>query len=202
MKIKMVRGVGVNDADYQVYMYEKVDGKQKQIWICPMYRVWTHMLDRCYSTKLQASYPTYIGCTVVPEWLSFSVFRYWMQSQPWERGYLDKDILAKGNKAYGPDTCVFVSGTLNNFLNDNRAARGQYPVGVSLKKDMGKLQAKCCNPFSAKEEHLGYFDCPDAAHEAWRARKHELACRYADMQTDPRIAAALRTRYIQQEGVQ
>lgn len=61
--------------------------------------------------------------------------------------------------------------------------------------------ARCNNPFTLARECLGFFQDPDAAHEAWRARKHEHACVYADMQTDPRIAKALRARYAQGESL-
>lgn len=194
-KSKLVCGIGVNDADYPVYVCSVIAGKQKNLWTCPFYKVWASMLDRCYSTKSQASKPTYIGCSVAPEWHSFSTFRAWMLVQDWEGKQLDKDMLAPGNKLYGADTCVFVSGQLNKFMTDSGATRGDRPTGVTWRKGSGKFQARCRNPLTKKVEHLGLFDCPNAAHEAWRSRKHELACIYAEMQTDPRISAALRTRY-------
>ena len=197
---KLVRGVGVNDADYQTSISEMIDGRQKRIWRCKLCRVWEGMLDRCYSEKYQAKQPTYVGCEVVEEWLNFSVFRNWMVTQPWEGNELDKDILIPGNKVYGPDTCVFVPCGLNLFMTDRGSLRGEFPIGVCWDKDRGMFIALCRNPFTGKQENLGRFTDPAAAHEAWRKRKHELACRYADMQTDPRIAQALRTRYATPAG--
>lgn len=204
-KIKPVCGIGINDVDYPVSLYAIVCGRKKQVWICPLYRAWKDMLVRCYSEKHHASQPTYIGCSANTEWHSFSKFRAWMLTQDHEGKHLDKDILSPGNKVYGPDTCVFVSQELNTFLTDSAAARGKWPIGVHWSKKTGKLEAGCGNPFTRngllkKNDFLGYFDCPNAAHEAWRQRKHEHACRYADMQTDPRIAQALRTRYAQGES--
>ena len=118
-----------------------------------------------------------------------------MLTQDWNGKALDKDILHPGNKVYGPDTCVFVQTELNNFLTDHGSDRGEYPIGVNWNKRAGKLHARCCNPFTGKRESLGLFSCPGAAHEAWRRRKHELACAYADQQEDPRIAQALRERF-------
>lgn len=192
---KLVYGAGVNDAGYQVYRTSTIDGRRKIMWQCPMYLAWKNMLARCYSTKCHAKYPTYIGCTVAPEWHSFSVFRAWMITQPWEGSELDKDILAPGNKIYSPETCVFVSSQLNMFINDNGAVRGRWPIGVSRQEVGGKLRARCKNPATRKLDHLGMFTDPNEAHEAWRAKKHQHACRYADMQTDQRIAQALRERY-------
>lgn len=46
---KLVFGVGINDADYNVYKTGIVDGKQTVLWICPFYRKWKDMMMRCYS---------------------------------------------------------------------------------------------------------------------------------------------------------
>ena len=49
---KLVRGVGVNDSDYATQKWETigyVNGRQKRklIWMCPFYRTWKSMIDRC-----------------------------------------------------------------------------------------------------------------------------------------------------------
>jgi hypothetical protein len=188
---KLVCGVGTNDADYEVH--PTINGKKV---MCPFYMAWAEMLRRCYSAKFQARRPTYIGCSVAPEWWSFMTFRAWMIEQDWQDRDLDKDLLIPGNKVYSPQTCVFVSNGLNNFANDHAAGRGEFPIGVDWHKQKGKLRAQCRNPFTGKKEHLGLFTCPDAAHEAWRKRKHELALQIAALHADPRIAAALSIRYL------
>lgn len=194
-KNKLVCGVGINDADYVVAL--TANGKQVR---CPFYSAWKSMLERCYSVILRARRPTYIGCSVVPEWHSFMVFKRWMEQQDWQGKHLDKDLLIEGNKVYGPETCVFVGAKLNNFTIDRGAARGQWPLGVSL---CGvKYRADCKNPFNENDVYLGHFTCPHEAHEAWRKRKHELACLLADEQTDQRIAKALRERYAAVQVVQ
>ena len=197
-KNRLVCGVGVNDADYNVYLCEKVDGKSKILWACPYYRTWTSMLERCYSDKYHKRRPTYIGCTVCEEWLTFSNFRNWMVKQDWENNQLDKDLLDIGNKVYGPDSCVFVTQIVNSFLTASGNARGEYPIGAYFNKQKNKFNAQCCNPFTGKREYLGYFNDPDQAHLAWKKRKHELACQLADSEyvTDDRVAKALRTRYL------
>jgi len=192
---KLVRGVGVNDADYPIHICENIDGKWTKVWQCPVYRTWASMLERCYSSAYKAKRPTYEGCTVTPEWLTFSKFREWMLDKDWECKQLDKDILAQGNKVYSPTTCVFVSRQLNTFMADCGAARGRWPIGVHFDKTGGKFMAQCCNPFTGKSEYLGLFTDPEEAHDAWRSRKHELACIYADQQTDERLSDALRNRY-------
>lgn len=189
-KNKLVHGVGINDADYVVQ--PTVNGRRT---CCPFYRVWRGMLERCYSEKYQARQPTYIGCSVCDEWLTFSNFKSWMEQQDWEGKELDKDLLVEGNKVYSPESCAFVDNMTNNFITDNRATRGEWPIGICLHRYAGKFRAYCKNPFTKKQEFLGIFTCPNQAHLAWRNRKHELACQLADLQTDERAAKALRERY-------
>lgn len=200
---KKVHGVGINNADYVVVKYETieyVDGKQKQklVCFCPYYRVWKSMLQRCYSAKYQERNPAYKGCTVSDEWLTFTNFKSWMESQNWEGLQLDKDLLFEGNKVYSAETCVFLTRTVNMFTTDRGTARGELLIGVCCYKAAGKFQSSCNNPFTKKQEHLGYFDCEQEAHEAWARRKLELAQELAAIQTDQRVAKALIDRYSKQ----
>lgn len=196
-KTKLTHGSGINDADYVTQKCETVNGKKKQVWICPFYRAWRDMLKRCYNPKYQERRPTYIDCSVCEEWLTFSNFRAWMEKQVWQDKELDKDILTPGNKIYSPDTCVFVTRQLNSFLIDRAAGRGPFLIGVCWDKRDNKFQSKCCNPFTGKQECLGYFSDEQEAHQAWRKRKHKHALTYADIQYDERIANALKTRFIE-----
>ena len=190
-KTTLVFGIGINDADHSVR--PTINGKQVR---CHYYTTWIDMLKRCYSKKYKESRPTYQGCSVCPEWISFMNFCKWMMTQDWQGKALDKDLLFEDNKVYSPTACAFVDRATNNFTIDSGRSRGEYPLGVSFHKHKGKFIAKCSNPFSKKQEHLGYFTCEHQAHLAWKARKHILACQLADLQTDPRVAAALRTRYL------
>ena len=166
-------------------------------------RLWFGINRRCDpDSDYVKSRPTYQGCR--NEFSSFEEFKQWAESQAgfykkdgkgkfWQ---IDKDLISPGSKVYSPDACIFVPSQLNMFMTDRAAARGEWPIGVSWQKSADKFKAYCRNPFTCKQEHLGMFSDPDAAHEAWRKRKHELACLYAEQQTDPRIAQALRTRYL------
>ncbi|MFK5948813.1 MAG: AP2 domain-containing protein [Methylococcales bacterium] len=163
---KTIHGVGVNDADYIVA--QKIDG---ELVTCPFYRKWTNMLRRCYSQKIHVICPTYIGCTVVNEWLIFSVFKNWMERQDWENKELDKDLLVHGNKVYGPDTCLFVSREINLLLTDSGAIRGKYPQGVCWAKHAGAFVAQIKK--YGKKHYLGLFDTPEKASETYQAAKQE-----------------------------
>lgn len=118
-----------------------------------------------------------------------------MEKQDWEDKQLDKDLLVEGNKVYSPETCVFVSNIVNSFTTDCRASRGEWLIGVNWHKGSCKFVSQCRNPFTKKQEHLGYFTCEVEAHKVWRKRKSELAHELAAIQTDPRVAKALIERY-------
>jgi hypothetical protein len=186
-----VFGVGVNDADYVTR-----PSINRVVVICPFFRFWKDMLERCYSDRLQKIKPTYIGCSVCDEWLVFSNFKMWLENQDWQGMQLDKDIIKEGNKVYSPQSCALVDKATNVFVIGSDSRRGEWPIGVCWHKKRRKFQANCKNPFTKKLEHLGYFECPNKAHLAWKKRKHELACRMADLQKDARVSQALRTRYL------
>ncbi len=167
---RIVCGCGVNDATYTTQKFVN----RKLVWVCPFYQKWVSMLKRCYSDKLQNRYPTYRGCTVCEEWLTFSNFKSWMEQQDWENKHLDKDLLVRGNKVYSPDTCVFLTKEVNSFLTDSKSSRGEFPIGVSFHKGTGKYRARCSNPYS-KSSYLGMYDDPKSAHLVWVNKKKEIA---------------------------
>lgn len=199
--MKLVYGVGINDADYVVQVWETigyVDGKprQKLLWVCPDYLDWKHMLERCYSDKLKQERPTYKDAECIDKWLRLSLFKEWKAVQGNVAGkQLDKDIIVPGNKLYSPNTCAYISQVTNNFVTASDAARGEYPLGVCWHKRDEKFMAYCNNPFTKKREYLGYYQDLAEAHEAWRKRKHELAQLVAETESDVRVVEALKNRY-------
>lgn len=73
---------------------------------------WKSMLERCYCTKYQTRYPTYLGCSVDEEWHNFQNFAEWFyETYPKDGLYyeLDKDSLVQGNKVYSKNTCTWLS---------------------------------------------------------------------------------------------
>lgn len=189
-KNKMVFGHGINDADYQVNW--SINGVK---FICPFYVKWYEMIRRCYSKRYHNRQPTYICVEVCQEWLTFSKFKAWMETQDWEGKELDKDLLLEGNKLYEPTTCCFISKTLNCFIKDTyHSLKGRYR-GVSFNNKAGKYQAQCSNPFTKKRGHCGYYDDPYLAHLAWLNKKREFAARFAEMENDPSIVAAILNKF-------
>lgn len=192
---KLVCGVGINDVDYSLSEPKLINGKKKWFVTCPFYKVWQQMLERCYGKKHAERNPSYVGCSVVEEWFRLSTFKAWMEQQDWEGNHLDKDLLVKGNKVYGPDTCVFISAKVNTFMTENKTSVGEHPVGVSYDKRKKKFSAQCNDASLGRSKHLGYFTEPQDAHVAWLAFKLTLAKMLASEQTDERVAKALIDRY-------
>lgn len=184
---KLTYGHGINDADYVTQV--KSTG-----WNCPFFLTWKNMLKRAYSKAEHERRPSYIGATVCDEWLSFSAFRSWMESQGWEGLQLDKDLLVRGNKEYRPDRCCFVSHRINSFLTDSSSTRGDLPIGVCLHKATGKYAAQV-QDIGGRSRHVGLFSDPNDAHLAWAREKHNIALILADSESDPRVSAALSSRY-------
>lgn len=197
---RLIYGVGVNDADYPISRYEKVNGKVKQVWMCPFYQSWLNMFKRNYSKKIHNTYET---CSIKEEWKLFTNYKRWMETQHWQGNELDKDLLVAGNKEYGPDTCVFIPQYINKFLTDSGAVRGIYPQGVYFHKASGKFLAQCHDKKIGQQVYLGVFENPDKAHAEWKKYKHKLALEYADelsgLGYDLKVIQALKDRFNYQE---
>ena len=147
------------------------------------------MFQRAYCTKFRKRQPTYEGVTVCKEWLTFSVFRGWMEKQDWRGKALDKDIIRPGNKEYGPHTCCFVTNKVNSLLLDNISAGSEWPRGVTASKS-GRFTACCA--VDGKSVNLGTFDSPDEASQAYRVAKYRLLMEAASGCGDEVVAKGLR----------
>src|SRR6478609_6597185 len=117
------------------------------------YSVWSSMLKRCYDPKEHEKNPSYKDCKVVEEWLSLQVFGEWFDKNYKEGYQLDKDLLLKGNKIYGPETCCFVPQEINLLLVNNKRSRGVYPIGVSKQRNKYSAHVRVKN----KQKHLGNY---------------------------------------------
>lgn len=123
---QLCQGVGLNDRKYPSRNGNK-DAKE--------YKLWNAMLYRCYSPWALNRDMTYIDCYVSENFKKYSYFYEWCQEQPGfnQKGFdLDKDLIAKGNKLYSEDICVFVPHEVNSVLNDCKTARGSLPMGITL----------------------------------------------------------------------
>lgn len=186
----IIYGVGIKSSGkYASYLGDNEYSRE--------YVLWKNMLARCYTNKYAK---TYSGCTVEDYLLDFQNAAEWFNSQigfgvP---GYqLDKDILNPGNATYSRGVCVFVPRELNTFFTYTKADRGEFPVGVYYKKSNKQFCAAIHE--GSKVRHLGYYNDPWEAHEAWAKAKSERrdswvqAIYDGDVQVDPRVAEALKS---------
>ena len=185
--MKLILGVATNDAPYQVI--KRLDGKV--VFRCPYYRKWTAILVRAYSDYYHIRRPTYSDVTLCDEWLLFSNFKSWMESQQWEGMVLDKDIIAPGNKVYSPDNCVFVTVAINSLLPNSAAVRGDLPVGITFANEGKAFRARVCDGDS-KRIDLGCFASLDDAVQAYNKAKSDIILQIASEQTDERIINGLK----------
>lgn len=160
-KPKIIYGKGINDVNDYV--------NDNKGYRCPFYERWVSMLKRCYSLSWLNKYPTYKGCSVCKEWLTFSNFKSWMEQQDWKGCDLDKDLLVKGNKVYSPETCCFIPKELNVSLQ--YYSKSNNLLGVICDK---RSQIR---PFIARIQdqsiciYLGCYATEIEAHRAWQAGK-------------------------------
>lgn len=151
------------------------------------YSVWATMLKRCFYESLKDKQPTYKDVTCCDEWLLYDNFYEWLHKQEnfeqWKnnkRYALDKDIIAKNNKIYSPDTCCLVPQNVNCLFLKREAERGDLPIGV---RRNGNLFSACChNPFTNKAEKLGTYHTINDAFMAYKRYKEYLIKKVAEIE--------------------
>ena len=130
-----------------------------------IYKMWSRMLERCYSDKWHVKKPSYIECTVHEKWHNLQNFAEWFTKQKYcGVGYeLDKDLLIKGNKVYGSDTCLLIPRKINSTINVANSSNTTGFVGVI--RHFGKYQSNIT--VNGKTRTLGTFNTPEEASAAY-----------------------------------
>lgn len=110
-------------------------------------KLWRGMFSRCYDVKKLNERATYRDCTINKEWHSLANFKRWCLSQfdagHYQSGWeLDKDLLVRGNKVYGPDTCCFLPERLNQLQQVKKDSEYNWLPGVNFDKARGKFKAE------------------------------------------------------------
>jgi len=96
---------------------------------------WYGMLSRCYSKNVKYAQKAYSDCYVCEEWHNFQNFAKWFEDNYIGGFDLDKDILFKGNKIYGPETCCFVPHEINRIFTKKTKRDLTLPTGVQRRKN-------------------------------------------------------------------
>lgn len=164
--------------------YSSYDPEIRGKGVC--YDRWFKILERCFSEKFLEKNPAYRGCDIDPYWFNFQNFATWYDwyTTNWPSEYdcramVDKDILVKGNKTYGPDKCCIVPETLNVIAKGHKAETNPYP---GVKPRHGKYSV--CTSFYGKNTYLGTRDTLEEAIHLYNTEKtkyvRELADSYGD----------------------
>jgi len=152
------------------------------------HNIWRGMIERCYKpNRDRVKDRSYSECTVSTEWHNYQNFAKWYKDNYYkvdeEVMMLDKDILLRDNKVYSKESCIIVPSRINMLINGrSRSDCGEYPLGVVYHKATKKYAAACNR--NGKPIHLGIYDTPQEAHDAYKIFKEkvieEVAISYKD----------------------
>ena len=189
--VKLVHGIGVNDAEQPISEGGKV---------CKAYTLWSGMLLRC-TNVWWLRHPTYNGVTCSENFKSYTYFCKWRDKQTggnekdkdgtsWQ---LDKDLLVRGNKLYSEDTCCFIPKRINLLLIKRDKLRGNCLIGACY-NNISNTFISQCNNGTGKQTYLGSFKTAQEAFKAYKTFKEalikEVANEYKEM-LDSRVYEAL-----------
>lgn len=176
--MRLVYGVGINDADYPVQY--STNGVRVS---CPFYKRWLNVLERTQSNNRT---PAYKDCTIEPSWLKFSNFKKWMEQQDWQNKDLDKDLLIPNNKHYGPDTCLFVPRSINGLLVKSKKTK----TFIGVYKHNNKFKARCS--VENRSIYIGTYPTREEAAHAYNVFKSNHLRSVAESQPEPVKSALIR----------
>lgn len=142
---------------------------------------WRNIFNRHYNSVYKDTHTTYKKIKVSEDWLNYQNFAKWFEEN-WKpymdsSWHLDKDILQKGNEIYSAETCAFVPQEINKLFTKTNAKRGQYPIGVV--KSGTRFTSKITKGDNVRV-HLGLFNTPEEAFEAYKTAKENYIKEVAD----------------------
>jgi hypothetical protein len=170
VKVSNLRTGGVKNPYFPTVYGVGYIGKSKGVLLSSSktYIAWMNMLRRCYCEKFKRNNKTYEHAACVREWHDMTNFADWFEENYRPDYELDKDILVRGNKLYGPDTCCFVPQAINSLLAKSDATRGALKIGVFLGEGCFRAQLSL-----GKEGklHLGCYPTEEEAYSAYKREK-------------------------------
>lgn len=137
------------------------------------YKIWRHVLMRCYCPAYQKRQKTYIGCQVAESWKTYTNFKLWFNENYIEGWELDKDLLGDG-KLYSPETCCFLPKCLNLALPKQTSKNRK---GVRFN---GYSYTAQCADESGNANHLGSYKTKNEALEVYYYFKNKVIANLAN----------------------
>lgn len=163
----------------------------------PLYLLWRSVRKRTNPhDKTQERQPCYQGVTLHPQFQTFEGFRDWASGQigsdRWPEFVLDKDLLSRTAKQYGPDTCVFIPDEINLCLGIRQRNNTSGFPGVTWCKQTELWAASI--KIDKTKIMLGRFQTKQEAFDRYCIKKKECiqakALKWRD-HIDPRAYEAL-----------
>lgn len=190
---KKVCGFGINDVDYTINKKITDEDGNTLTEICPFYRRWLNMIQRCYSDR--PNYIYYKDVNVCEEWKYLSKFKAWMEKQDWEGKHLDKDLLGDG-KLYSPATCCFIDNQTNSFIRETISSsqglnKGVCKDSIPKRKD-NKFLIYAQDVTLKKRLHVGYCNTHKLASRIFARYMGYYGDILSDRYQDTRIKGALK----------
>ncbi len=141
-----ILGFGVDDSEYQT---QSVGNE------CPYFKLWKALINRTCVAATKAKRKSYADTTICDEWLIFSNFKAWMETQDWEGKDLDKDLLSE-TKVYSPETCMFIPRDVNTYLT----TLSNFDRGITLHPDVikKKWRVRVVDKKLNKVTHKSFYD--------------------------------------------
>lgn len=140
-----------------------------------------NMVSRC-SEKFQANHKAYIGCSLSEEWKDRNNFIEWFRESVYliksiqgeiSKLQVEKDILIKDNKIYGPGRCLLVPIYINNYFTQKDSKLGLPGVTETRLKNGGVKYTANIRDFLGEQNRLiGRFYTPEAAHREYLKEKN------------------------------
>ncbi|MNG05095.1 AP2 domain protein [compost metagenome] len=144
------------------------------------------MLRRVYDEKMLKNNPSYVDSVVEEEWNNFQNFAEFYNENYYEiegeRVALDKDILVKKNKAYSPETSLFVPQRINNLFVKPDLSKRELPIGVTFDKQTNKYKAQC--GIGKRTKSLGRYNTPEESFNAYKTYKESVIKQVANEYKD------------------
>lgn len=173
-------GIGYNSMSKGYLTYDPTRKTPKGQYLeAPALSSWKLMLKRVHTDV------AYLDCEVIACWLDYQNYaEFYYKDEYRQQGWcLDKDILIKDNRVYGPDTCCFVPNEINSYIANYKGIRDRQekdlPVGVSPFKKQSLFRARV-NDSISKKPIVKYFKNIEDAAQAYRDMKRYQLMRLAD----------------------
>lgn len=162
------------------------------------YNVWNNVMLRSNRTgNYSNKFPTYSDCSCSESFAVFNTFKKWYVNQVgYDKQYhIDKDLLFEGNKIYSENTCILLPREINVLFKVTYSSSTIGLVGVTKCRE--RYRSLIADPYKGRQKHLGYFDTPEEAHEAYKMEKSNIILRLIEdyrYDLDPRAVLSLEAR--------